>query len=260
MEIGTSFVAGTEAFELVQPGEGALGDPAHLAQSGAVGDAASGDQRFDTALPQHAAVLVEVVAPVGIQAPGLTAGTSPQAPDRRDGVEQGQELGDVVPVPAGERDGERGSWRSTIRWCRQRTGDERDPLRQEPHPAATDPPVDTHLRGLRRQQHRPASSTKAAAACSWWPSSPNAGAHDTIAREKSSGPSRLSPRAAGRPPDERNTARTAKAGGRRVRQGGGQAAGRGILPPPSSADRREPCFRRLARCPAPRPCRPRSPC
>ncbi len=109
MEIGASFVAGAEPFELVQPGEGTLDHPAHLAQSGAVGDAASGDQRFDAALAEQAAVLVEVVAPVRVQAPGLATRASPLAADRRDGVEQGQELGDVVPVPAGERDGERGS-------------------------------------------------------------------------------------------------------------------------------------------------------
>ncbi len=60
-------------------------------------------------LPQQAAVLVEVVGPVGIQTPGLAARTPPQTPDRRNGVEQRKELGDVVPVAAGERDGERSS-------------------------------------------------------------------------------------------------------------------------------------------------------
>ncbi len=109
MKIGASLVAGAEPFELVQPGEGALDHPAHLAQSGAVGDAASRDQRLDAPLPQQAAVLVEVVAPVGIQAPGLAAGTSPPSADRWEGVEQGQELGDVVAIAAGESDGERGS-------------------------------------------------------------------------------------------------------------------------------------------------------
>ncbi len=109
MEIGASFVAGAEPFELVQPGEGALDDPAHLAQSGAVGDAASGDQRLDAAFPQQAAVLVEVVAPVRIQTPGLAAGASPSSPNRRDGIEQGQELRDVVSVAAGEGDGKWGS-------------------------------------------------------------------------------------------------------------------------------------------------------
>lgn len=109
MEVAASFVADAEPFELVQPGEGALDHPAHLAQSGAVGDAASRDQRLDAALPQQAPILVEVVAPVGIQTPRLAAGTSPPTPNWRDRVEQGQKLGDVVPIAAGERDGERGS-------------------------------------------------------------------------------------------------------------------------------------------------------
>ncbi len=78
-------------------------------RTGTVGDAASGDQGFDAALPQQAAVLVEVVAPVGVQAPWFAAGAPPQSPDRWNGIEQRQELGDVVPVAAGERDGEWGS-------------------------------------------------------------------------------------------------------------------------------------------------------
>ncbi|CUM44063.1 hypothetical protein BN2537_17091 [Streptomyces venezuelae] len=35
-----------------QPGEGTLDHPARLAQSGPVGDAASCDQRLDSAFPQ----------------------------------------------------------------------------------------------------------------------------------------------------------------------------------------------------------------
>jgi hypothetical protein len=106
MEIGAAFVAGAKPFELVQPGERALNHPADLAQSGAVGDAPSGDHGLDAALPQQAAVLVEVVPPVGVQTPGFAAGASPSSPNLRDRVEQGQELGDVVSVAAGERDGE----------------------------------------------------------------------------------------------------------------------------------------------------------
>jgi hypothetical protein len=74
-----------------------------------VGHAASGDHRLDAALPQQAAVLVEVVAPVGIQVPRLAARPSSQPPDRRDRVERRQQLGDIVAVAAGERDGERGA-------------------------------------------------------------------------------------------------------------------------------------------------------
>lgn len=89
MEVAASFVTDAESFELVEPGEGALDDPSGFAQAGAVGDAASGDDGLDASLPQQAAVLVEVVASVGVQPPGLVAGPSTQTPDRRDRVQQG---------------------------------------------------------------------------------------------------------------------------------------------------------------------------
>jgi len=66
MEISAPFVADAESFELVEPSESALAVPADLVQSGAAGDTSSGDHRFDAALPQQAAVLVEVVSPVGV--------------------------------------------------------------------------------------------------------------------------------------------------------------------------------------------------
>ncbi len=43
MEVGAAFVAGAEPFEPMRPGKRALDHPADLAQSGAVGDAPSGD-------------------------------------------------------------------------------------------------------------------------------------------------------------------------------------------------------------------------
>jgi hypothetical protein len=51
VEIGASFVAGAESFELVKPGEGTLDHPAHLAHSGTVGDTTSSDQRLDAPFP-----------------------------------------------------------------------------------------------------------------------------------------------------------------------------------------------------------------
>lgn len=59
--------------------------------------------------PQQAAVLVEVVAPVGLQAPGFAARASPSSPNRWDRVEQRRELGDVMSVAASERHCEWGS-------------------------------------------------------------------------------------------------------------------------------------------------------
>jgi hypothetical protein len=54
----------------VQPGEGALDDPAQLAQAGAVLGGAPRDDGLDAARPQRAAVLVVVIAAVGDQAVG----------------------------------------------------------------------------------------------------------------------------------------------------------------------------------------------
>lgn len=109
MKVCPVLVADAQALELVQPGERALHDPAHFAESGAVSNAASGDHRLDAALPQLAAILVEVVAPVCVQSPGPTARPPSQTPDQWDRIHQRQELGDVVSVAAGERDGQRGT-------------------------------------------------------------------------------------------------------------------------------------------------------
>jgi hypothetical protein len=57
--VGVALVAGPQPAEVVQVGEGAFDDPALASQSGAVGNAALGDDRLDAAGPQQPAVLVE---------------------------------------------------------------------------------------------------------------------------------------------------------------------------------------------------------
>jgi hypothetical protein len=69
---------------------------------GTAGDAAWGDHRLDAALPQQAAVLVEVIAQVSEQPPGLAARASSQTADRWDRVQEWYEL-----VTSCERDGQR---------------------------------------------------------------------------------------------------------------------------------------------------------
>ena len=73
MHVGAALVADEQALEVVQPGEGALDDPAVATESGAVFGLAAGDHRFDPALAQQAPVLVVVVAAVGDQALGAAA-------------------------------------------------------------------------------------------------------------------------------------------------------------------------------------------
>ena len=78
-------VADEQSFELVQPGEGALDDPAVAAEAGAVLGLAAGDLGLDPALPELAAVLVVVVAAVGGDAAraGGAAGRPCRAPAAR---------------------------------------------------------------------------------------------------------------------------------------------------------------------------------
>ena len=107
VHVGAAFVADEEPLELVQPGEAALDDPAVAAEAGAVLGLAAGDLGFDPALPEQAAVLVMVVAAVGAQTLRPLTRPADEASNRRHRVEQRDQLGDVVAVPAGKREGER---------------------------------------------------------------------------------------------------------------------------------------------------------
>jgi hypothetical protein len=106
VDVVTPFPADAQAAKAVQPGDCALDDVAEDAQAGAVWLASFRDHGAP-ALPEQAAVLVMVVAAVGQQRVGPSARSADQAGDRRDLVEQGQELGDIVAISAGQRYRER---------------------------------------------------------------------------------------------------------------------------------------------------------
>jgi hypothetical protein len=79
-------------------------------------DATAGDARGDPAFAQLAPVVVVVVAAVGVELPRLAPWSPAPAADRGHGVDQRDELGDVVAVAAGQ--GHRqGMPASQIRWC-----------------------------------------------------------------------------------------------------------------------------------------------
>ena len=107
MDVVAAVGADEESAAVVQPGEGAFDDPAVTAEPGAVLGLAAGDDRFDAALPDEAAVLVVVVATVGEQRRGSASWPADAAADGRHSVEQLDQLGDVVAVAAGERPGQR---------------------------------------------------------------------------------------------------------------------------------------------------------
>ena len=102
VDVVAAFPADAQAPEAVQPGDRPLDDPAESAQTGAVRLSPFGDRRLDAALPQEPAVLVVVVAAVGEEHVGSPARSADDSGHCRDLVQQGQELGDVVAVSAGQ--------------------------------------------------------------------------------------------------------------------------------------------------------------
>lgn len=107
MDVGAPFPSDAESFEAVEPGERALNDPSVDTQAAAVGCATSSDGGDDPAGPDLVTVDVVVVAAVGEEGLWFASWPAGPAPDGRDGVEEGQKLGDVVAVAAGEDDRER---------------------------------------------------------------------------------------------------------------------------------------------------------
>ena len=107
MLVWVTLPADAKSSELVQPCEAALHYPALGAKPGAVLLAPPGDQWLDAPDPELAAVFVVVIAPVGEQPIRALAGTADLAGDRHDAVEEGQQLGDVVAIAAGQRDRQR---------------------------------------------------------------------------------------------------------------------------------------------------------
>ena len=107
MDVVAAVGADEQASTVVQPGKGALDDPAVAAEPGAVLGLATRDHGLDATVPDEAAVLVVVVAAIGDERPRSVSWAAEAAADGRHAVEQFEQLGDVVAVAAGERPGER---------------------------------------------------------------------------------------------------------------------------------------------------------
>jgi len=107
VDLVAAVVADEQPFVVVEPGEGALDDPAVVAESGAVLGLAASDLGFDPAGAELAAVLVVVVAAVGGDPVGPSAGSADLAADRWDTLDERDQLGDIVAVAARDCPSER---------------------------------------------------------------------------------------------------------------------------------------------------------
>lgn len=133
MDLGAAVVADEQPFELVEVREGALDDPSHATEAGALLGLAARDLGVDAQLAELPTVLVVVVAAVGgdgvrsVSRPAALAAHAWYPFDQRD------QLGDVVAVAARNRPGERdpagvdqemvlGAVSGSINWARARFG------------------------------------------------------------------------------------------------------------------------------------------
>lgn len=107
MDVCTTLKSRTKTAESVQPGIGTFDDPSYFPKTAAVRFAASGNRCGNSGSVQRPAIFVVVVSPIGIDPARLSQGTTTQTANRWDGVDQWQQLRDVVAVRPRQDDRER---------------------------------------------------------------------------------------------------------------------------------------------------------
>lgn len=107
MNDGQAFETNPEPTEVMQPRDSALNNPAGFSETAAVGNPSAGNFGFDSRRVQGIAVLVMVVAAVALNDHRLLERSSAFAADGRNGLDQRNELRNVVPIGAGQDDCER---------------------------------------------------------------------------------------------------------------------------------------------------------
>src|SRR6185503_21126586 len=131
-----AFPADAQTPHPVVPGDGALDDPSDHAEPGAVISTALSDLWVDPFVPQLVTVFGGVIGAVGVQRIRSLARTSTPTAHRRDGLDQWEELGDVVGVAGSQAGRQRnaatvgdhmvlGAWPGAVDWARAAFGPRR---------------------------------------------------------------------------------------------------------------------------------------
>ena len=98
MNVRAAFEANAKTTETMEPRVSPFNDPTAFAQAATVFSAPPGDYRSDAALAKSATMRIGIVATVGIDDLGLAKRPAACAANRRDGVDQRQQLRDIVAI------------------------------------------------------------------------------------------------------------------------------------------------------------------
>ena len=101
MNVATTIEPDTKTPEVVEPRVSPFYYPAEFSQTAAMFSSTSCDHRSDATITQALAMCVGVVAAIAVDDLGLAKWSAARAANRGDGVDQWQQLGDVVTVCAG---------------------------------------------------------------------------------------------------------------------------------------------------------------
>ncbi|KGV48945.1 hypothetical protein X900_3397 [Burkholderia pseudomallei BDU 2] len=107
MNVRTSLETNTEATEVMQPSMRAFHDPATFAKATAMFGTALCDHRLDTAIAQRLPMSLGIVTMIGIDHTRSVQWVAAQSANRRNRVDQRQQLRDVIDVRADQDRGER---------------------------------------------------------------------------------------------------------------------------------------------------------
>jgi hypothetical protein len=98
MNVCTPLIADPQPTPLRQPRQGPLHDPAVETQATAMRCPASGQHGGDPSRAQRLPMGRRIVAPIPLHPAWPTSGAPTRAPHGRDGLQQGQQLGHIVPM------------------------------------------------------------------------------------------------------------------------------------------------------------------
>ena len=98
MHTGSPFIAKIEATKPMEPRQRPFDDPPRAAQPTAVWGATLGELAGDAAPMQRLAMRLRIVAAIALNEIGPPSRSARAAAQRREGVDQGQQLGDVVAI------------------------------------------------------------------------------------------------------------------------------------------------------------------